>query len=115
MKPIGMEVIGVGILALLILKEVFSFLRMYISKNTSSSNGNGKTKIDLHDIKNAVDMLQKDIAEIKTETKDLWIWHDKEDPDQPGVKVWYTGTKKTETAMTKFQNLHYHKIQGLNQ
>lgn len=97
MVPQSVEVIGVGILAVMILKEVFAFIKAFINNR----NGNSKTKIDLHDIKQTVDELQGDMTEIKNQIKDLWVWHEKEEPGEPGVKVWYANRKRTEDALVK--------------
>ena len=90
----SVELIGSGILAIMILKEVFAFLKY--------RNGNGRNdKIDLYNIQTSLQSIQEDIQQIKTESKDLWIWHNKEDPEEPGVKVWYANRKRTEDALVK--------------
>jgi hypothetical protein len=97
MAPSPIEVIGIGILCVIILKEVFSFIRTVLSHR---NNGNGKTKIDLHDIKRDMDHLKDTTDSIEPQVKDLWTWHEKEIPGEPGVKVWY-GSKRTEDALVE--------------
>jgi len=91
MAPTPIEVIGIGILCVMILKEVFSFIRTVLNHR---NNGNGKTRIDLHDIKRDTGLIE----DMESKVKDLWTWHEKEVPGEPGVKVWY-GSKRTEDAL----------------
>jgi len=111
MMPNYIEVVGVGVLALMILKEVFSFLKAFIDSR-SNGNGNGKTKIDIHDVKKVVDKLQNDVDDVKSRTKDLWIWHEKEMPGEPGVKVWYPSAylkdamEKIASSLEKLTDMH---------
>jgi len=98
MIPDSLTVVGGGAIAFLILKEVFSFIKSIMTRN---DNSNGKTKIDLHDIKSIIDQVKEDLDGVKAQTKDLWVWHEKEEPGEPGVKVWYGNRKRTEDALVK--------------
>ena len=89
------EIIGGGILTVMILKEVFAF----IIRNRNGRNGS--TKIDLYDIQTSIHSVKSDVEQIKSESRDLWVWHNKEDPDEPGVKVWYANKRRTEDALVK--------------
>jgi len=98
MESLFMEIIGGGILTVMILKEVFAFILRQRNGNGYSKND----KIDIHAIHSMFSSMQNDIDKLKHQTKDLWVWHNIDEPGEPGVKVWYAANRrKTEEALTK--------------
>lgn len=78
--------IGIGgIIALLVLREVFGFLR--------GRNGSGKiTSDDLRRIRKALEQIH-----------DLWEWHNVSDAD--GVKLWYVRRSLEESMDQLSKNI----------
>jgi len=107
MESYFIEMVGGGILAVLILKEVFGFITRF---RTNGKNG----KIDLHDMHIVIKDMKEDIEQIKLESRDMWLWHNKEDPDEPGVKVWYANRKRTEDALVKISEALDRQTEILN-
>ena len=67
--------IGVsGILVVLVLREVFGFLR--------KRNG-----VSLAGVAETIGRIETDLATLKTENHELHVWHDVS--DQEGGKIWY--------------------------
>lgn len=62
--------------------------------------------------------LKKLLYEIKKETHELWIWHNKEDDD--GVKVWYVRSSLERAitdlskSITKFGEMAVHQTEVLS-
>lgn len=67
------NVVGGGVLAFIIVREVLGFLR------TRQNGGKGA------------------IEEIRAKLGKLYEWHDKDNPNHPGAKAWYTTEAEQET------------------
>jgi len=87
------KVIGSGILALLILRAVFDFLEKWskwkIPSEKHSDHNSHTNKILVEALKEALSPLVIQINEIHIMQKELYKWHDVEDPNEPGVKIWW--------------------------
>jgi hypothetical protein len=97
-----------GIFSILILKEVFNFIK---GADVKEKRGICHCAKELKDLKEELvkdhDEHNKAIDEILTRTRELWHWHSKE--DESGVKIWYmSGVKKKLDDLIK----HIHKEPG---
>jgi hypothetical protein len=85
-----------GIFSILILREVFGFIKGADNKEHRGKCHCGK---EIKEIKEELNKNHEDhdksIDEILIKTRELWHWHSQEDPET-GIKSWYTSTVKSK-------------------
>jgi hypothetical protein len=81
-----------GIFSILILKEVFSFIK---GADTKESRGKCHCGKELKELKEELtkdhDDHEESMDEMLTKIRELWHWHSVEEPGT-GIKVWYNKT-----------------------
>lgn len=71
-----------GLLVIMILREVLPFLK--------KNSGNGAEEVARGSSERFQERIERDVSDLKDRVHQLYVWHDVNFPDQPGVKAWYT-------------------------
>jgi len=92
-----------GVLAILILKEVFGFLKVFQERRKGSADEKSPSQSQiielpqaevyrrLESIARAQEEQKLIINNVSSKVTELYKWHDVNIQDQPGVKVWWGG------------------------